>query len=127
MTSYDITSLENAVKAVVKTAGVTTKVYGNRPKNASPSETFAVVAFASRVDDLDTYGESTLEVSLFAKDNQSEKNGAKLQWMQNTLLTAMPTEIGKFLIDSNPVILPDASDDFGFHARSIIFDITLKI
>lgn len=127
MNIYDITALEDAIRGIVKNAGVATKVFANRPESTEHSEHFAVVKMSSDLEDMLTYGDCTLSVTLFAKDNQGEKNGKRLQWMQSLLVNAMPVENGKFVFDADYTILPDVPDNYGYHARTIVFDLTIKL
>jgi len=127
MTNYDITAIEDAFKAIVKAAGVTTTVYSNRPKSAVKAKDFAVVSVLSKVNDRACFAESYLEISLFAQDNANEKNGKKLSYMYGLLIGAMPGIVaGRYIVDPNPVILPDVSDDYGFHARIIQFNLIIS-
>lgn len=133
--NFDITTLEKAFRDVVKNGGVSSHVIYNRPKAKMQESEFVVVMCTSRVEDLATYGECNISVSLFAKDNQSEKNRVKLGMMYDTLVGCMPPEIvvteqeaviADYLVDLNPTIHPDLPDDFGFHARTIEYSVTIK-
>ena len=43
MTNYDISDIESAFMSIVKTAGVSSNVYPNRPKSVTKSQDFVVV------------------------------------------------------------------------------------
>lgn len=125
-TNFDISALETAIKGIVKTAAVSANVYTNRPKAAVPHDDFVVVSVSDNLEDKEAYAQTFVSVDLFSRDVKNEKNGAKLQVMFNKLVAAMPAESGNYLIDLNPTILPDVPDDFGFHARIIQYQITIK-
>lgn len=124
--NFDITTIENAFKVLVKNGGVSSTIYTNRPKSATTADDFVVVLVSSNVRDMDTYGTATIGIHLFAKDVHNQKNTVKLGVMYGKLLQAIPAEFDKYVVDMNPVVLPDVADDFGFHARMIDFEITIK-
>lgn len=126
MNDFDITDIENTFKTIVKNLNVTTTVYTERPKAKLQSEDFAVVMVTGKVDDRRSLGECEVGVHLFARDVSAEKNGAKLKVMYEKLVTGMPSESGRYLIDTCPFVLPDVGDDYGFHARIITFNVTIK-
>lgn len=127
MNNFNITDIEFLFKGLVARAGIVDKIYIDRPKSAVPQESFAVVRVTGTVSDLQCYGECEVGVHLFAKDILTEKNGKKLSWMYEKLIDAIPPKAGKYLIDTCPFVLPDVSDDYGFHARIVTFNVTISI
>lgn len=126
MTDYDVTSLEEVFKGFVINGGVTTTVYDARPKATVKAQDFAVVRMTGKLEDMATYGETEMGVHLFARDLQAMKNGKRLKVMQSALMEAVPAETEDYYIDIHPFILPDVADDYGFHARIITFNVTIK-
>lgn len=126
MTNFDISDIEAAFKAIVKNAGVSAVIYTNRPKAKTSDEDFVVVSVSGNVRDVAGYGETKVGIDLFARDVMNIKNAVKLGLMYDALVANMPAEYGRYLIDPNPNIIADAPDDYGFHARMIEFQITIK-
>lgn len=125
MNEFDITEIEDAVMDIIRSLGVSKKVYPNRPKSAETSADFVVVR-AEGVDDLAAYGECTVSVDLFAKDIDYVKNRKKLSVMYRRLREGFPSSSGRLLFDPEWNILGDTPDDFGFHARMIRIQTTIK-
>ena len=119
--------LQETIGQAVLDAGVTTKVFANRPKAQVKVQDFAVVRVAYQVDDLAAYGTCSVRVALFARDVENVKNGKRLGLMYDALISGMPAEIGRYMISRNPLISPDIADDYGFHARIVTFKITIKV
>lgn len=124
--TYDITEIENEVRDIVRSLGVSSRVYSNRPREAAPSNDFVVVGVSGTTEDLETYGMCIVDISLFAKDNDSLKNGKRLSVMYHRLAEGFPASRGRLLFDTNFKILGDTPDDFGFHARIIRIPVTIK-
>ena len=122
---FDITMIEDEVIAIIRNLAVSKKVYANRPKAAEPASDF-VVAYADGAEDLRAYGETVVVISLFAKDVDSEKNRKKLSAMYQKLRERFPAESGRLLFDTEWNILGDTPDDYGFHARIIRINTTIK-
>lgn len=122
---FDITAIEDEVIEIVRSLGVSKKVYPNRPKVAEPSSDFAVVSIGD-VEDLATYGECIISIDLFAKDIDSVKNRKKLSAMYQKLRKGFPVASGRLLFDTEWNTLGDTPDDFGFHARMIRISTTIK-
>lgn len=132
---YDITQIEDAVRNVIVTGAVSGTVYKNRPKSGPQVDDFVVVEVMENVDNQRAYGETSIGVQLFSRDVNNLKNDKKLSVMYDKVLDCMPAEIvvkdsnqvviASYLIDE-PIILPDAPDGFGFHARIMNFPLTLK-
>lgn len=122
---FDITTIEDAVIEIVRNLGVSKKVYPNRPKAADSSTDFVVVG-VDGVDDLAAYGECTVSIDLFAKDIDYVKNRKKLSVMYQKLRKGFPASSGRMLFDTEWNILGDTPDDFGFHARMIRIQTTIK-
>lgn len=122
---FDITAIEDEVIEIVRSLGVSKKVYPNRPKVAESSSDFAVVSIGD-VEDLATYGECIISIDLFAKDIDSVKNRKKLSAMYQKLRKGFPAASGRLLFDTEWNTLGDTPDDFGFHARMIRISTTIK-
>lgn len=122
---FDITEIEDEVIEIVRSLGVSKKVYPNRPKVAESSSDFAVVSIGD-VEDLATYGECIISIDLFAKDIDSVKNRKKLSAMYQKLRKGFPAASGRLLFDTEWNTLGDTPDDFGFHARMIRISTTIK-
>lgn len=122
---FDITTIEDEVMDIVRNLGVSKKVYPNRPKAADPATDFVVIG-VDGVDDRAAYGECTVSIDLFAKDVDSVKNRKKLSVMYQKLRAGFPASAGRLLFDTEWNILGDTPDDFGFHARMIRIQTTIK-
>lgn len=122
---FDISTIEDTVIDIVRNLGVSKKVYPNRPK-ATDSATDFVVVRADGVDDLHAYGETVVSIDLFAKDIDNIKNRKKLSVMYQKLCQGFPASAGRLLFDNEWNILGDTPDDFGFHARMIRINTTIK-
>ena len=75
---FDISAIEDEVIAIIRSLGVSKKVYPNRPKAADPASDFVVVSTIDGVEDMSAYGTCAIEIDLFAKDADSVKNNKKL-------------------------------------------------
>lgn len=126
--NFDITAIEEQMRSFVRDMKISDKVYCNRPRAVPESASdFIVVKVTGSVVDRNAFGRCTISVSLFAKDVNNIKNGKKLSVMQQKLTESFHGEMGNLLIDTHPNILGDAPDDFGFHARVILFNnVTIK-
>lgn len=122
---FDITTIEDAVIEIVRNLGISKKVYANRPKAADPATDFVVVG-VDGIKDRAAYGECTVSIDLFAKDIDNVKNRKKLSVMYQKLRKGFPASIGRLLFDIEWNILGDTPDDFGFHARMIRIQTTIK-
>lgn len=122
---YDITMIEDEVMGIVRNLGVTKKVYPNRPKATESAADFVVIG-VDGVDDRAAYGECTVSVDLFAKDIDHIKNRKKLSLMYQRLRQGFPASSGRLIFDTEWNILGDTPDDFGFHARMIRINTTIK-
>lgn len=127
MNNFDITDIEQTIGQAVIDSGATAKVFANRPKAQVKVQDFAVVRVAYQVEDLAAYGTCTVRVALFARDIENVKNGVKLKKMYEALISVMPAQIDRYMIDRNPSVSPDIADDYGFHARIVTFKITIKV
>jgi len=126
MNVFDTTALEDTIKQIVKNGGVTATVFSNRPKAKDQGADFAVVNLTSRTDDLACYGDTEIAVDLFAKDVNNCKNSKKLSKMYQRLMEVMPAEVGRYMISTTPMVLPDVSDDYGYTARIVNFNVIIK-
>lgn len=126
MNNFDTTDIEQAFGQAMEDAGVTSLILNNRPKAKLQTADFAVVRVGYDVTDLAAYGTCSVRIALYARDVDNLKNGVKLGVMYDRLIAGMPMEIGRYLVDPNPIISPDIADDYGFHARIVTFRITIK-
>lgn len=124
--NFDITAIEDEVIEIVRNLGVSKKVYPNRPKAADPATDFIVVSTANGVKDLSAYGECVIRIDLFAKDIDNIKNRKKLSVMYEKLVKNFPASSGRLLFSTEWNTLGDVPDDFGFHARLIRIQTTIK-
>lgn len=125
MNDFDISKIEDEVIGIIRGLGISSKVYPNRPKAAEPASDFVVVK-VDDVTDLAAYGECVVSVDLFAKDIDYVKNRKKLSAMYQKFRKGFPASSGRFLFDTEPNVLGDTPDDFGFHARMIRIQTTIK-
>ena len=123
---YDITEIEDEVIKIIKSLDISKKIYPNRPKSADSSSDFVVVSTLDGVTDMAAYGTCTIKIDLFARDIDNIKNKKKLSSMYQKLADGFPASSGRLLFDSEWNILGDAPDDFGFHARLIRIQTTIK-
>lgn len=126
MNVFDQTEIRDEVRTIVRNLGVSKRVYANRPKEAESVSDFVVVNISGSIEDLSAYGECTVVVSLFAKDNDSFMNDKKLSVMYQKLAKGFPAASGRLLFDTDWTILGDTPDDFGFHARMIRINTIIK-
>lgn len=126
MNDFDITDIETAVSAAIRTMGVSSHVWNNRPKaTADDIDDFVVVKVTGGITDKAAFGQTRLAIHLFARDVKEMKNSARLSVMQKAL-ESLPLWIDKYLIDGHPRIVGDTPDDFGFHARIITYRLFIK-
>ncbi len=123
--NFDISAIRKEVMGIVRTLGVSKKVYPNRPKAAETAADFVVVDVGA-VEDLAAYGQCTVELHLFAKDIDFVMNDAKLSAMYGKVAKGFPSSSGRLLFDTEPNVLGDTPDDFGFHVRIIRIRTTIK-
>ena len=123
--NFDISEIRRTVMGIIKTLGVSKKIYPNRPKVADTANDFVVVEVGA-IDDMSTDGECTVTVSLFAKDIDHVMNDTKLSVMYRKIADGLPASEGRLLFDTEPNVLGDTPDDFGFHARIIRIKTTIK-
>lgn len=124
--NFDITTIEDEVIGIVRSLGITKNVYPNRPKSADTANDFIVVRTVNGVTDMSAYGECTIRIDLFAKDIDNIKNKKKLSYMYQKLREGFPASSGRLLFENEWNILGDTPDDFGFHARLIRINTTIK-
>jgi hypothetical protein len=123
--NFDISEIEDSVIGIIKGLGMS-RVYSSRPKSAEPSNDFVVVSTVNGVSDLSAYGECTIRIDLFAKDVNQVKNGKRLSYMYQKLREGFPSSYGRLLFDTEWNTLGDTPDDFGYHARLIRINTTIK-
>lgn len=118
MNNFDPTTLENALCDVIRTAGVSSHVFPNRPRSmVADLQDFVVAHVSGPIRDRGAIGDCTFLVSLFARDVKNMKNGKMLSVMQ-TKLRGIPLEFGQVVIKPfsfTPV--GDVPDDNGYHVR----------
>ena len=134
--NFSPTLLESAIRAILVQGEVSSVIYPNRPKAASvQSESFVVASIRGNLEDMQAYGTCTLLIGLYAKDAQSVKNGKRLGILQDKLMDWLPMSadvydgnnlIASYEIDNAPYVFGDSSDDYGYHARIIEFEILIK-
>lgn len=127
MKNFDISELETLMISTLKTGNVSANVYPNRPKSTDKHQDFVTVRVSGNTEDMDAFAEGRLFVTLYSRDTESIKNGVKLGVMYGKLANCMPAQLGRYLIDTNPTIVGDRADDYGFHARVVNFKFTIKI
>lgn len=124
--NYDITAIEESVRGIVRSLGVSSDVFCNRPKAIPESiSDFVVVKVSGTVFDLATYAKCTIRIDLFAKDVNNIKNGKKLSVMYQKLVSGIPSAVDKVFLTTSPNVIGDTPDDFGFHARMLQFNNTI--
>lgn len=124
--NFDITAIEDDVREILRSLNVSSKIYTNRPKEADPAADFVVVKVSGSLQDERAYGSCVVLVSLFARDNDSFKNGKKLSAMYQKLSDGFPASTDRLIFDTELNVLGDSPDDFGFHARTIRIKTTIK-
>lgn len=123
--NFDISEIRKTVMGILKSLGVSKKIYPNRPKVADTANDFVVVEVGT-VQDRAAFGECMIDVALFAKDIDYVMNDAKLSMMYRKISEGFPASEGRLLFDTEPDVLGDTPDDFGFHARIIRIKTTIK-
>lgn len=125
--NFDISAIEEEVIGIVRGLGVGKKVYPNRPKATAPSADFVVVSASGGIEDMYAYGVCKVRIDLFAKDVDNVKNSTKLSVMYQKLRKGFPASSGNLLFNTDWNIVGDTPDDFGFHARIIQIETTIKV
>lgn len=135
---FNSSDVEMAMKEIILQSGVVKNVYNNRPKAIAESvKEFVVVMVMTSIEDMMAYGTCQVGVSIFAQDAAGFKNIKKLGILQQGIMDFMPAEcsildddgkvVKQFDIETTPMVLGDASDDFGYHARTILYNILIKV
>ncbi len=126
MNNFDITDIEKTFTDAVRALGISENIWNNRPRALDESvNDFVVVRVVGGVNDKCAFGECRVLVHLYARDIREMKNAKKLSVMQHKILN-LPLWLDDLLINGNPRIVGDSSDDFGFHLRIINFHVTIK-
>lgn len=123
--NFDISEIRKTVMGILKSLGVSKKIYPNRPKVADTANDFVVVEVGT-VQDKAAYGECIVDVVLFAKDIDFVMNDAKLSLMYRKIAAGFPAAQGRLIFDTEPNVLGDTPDDYGYHARIIRIRTTIK-
>lgn len=126
MNTFDITSIEESVKAAISPLDISKNIYFNRPKAAISVNDFVVVRVDGTVVDKHSYGECTIYIDLFAKDVNNFKNGKKLSAMYKKFAEGFPASKDNLLFDTEPTLMGDTPDDYGYHARIIKIKTIIK-
>lgn len=126
MNRFDITAIEDTVRGLIESLGVSKNVYPNRPKAAVAVNDFVVVRVGGDVQDKRAFGECAVYVDLFAKNVNNFKNGKKLSAMYRKFIEGFPASHGNLLFDTEPTIIGDTPDDYGFYARIIRIKTIIK-
>lgn len=124
--TFDITTIEDEVKEIVKGLGISSKIYTNRPKVSDATSDFIVVSISGGTEDRKAYGECIIDINLFAKDINGLKNGKRLSVMFCKLAKGFPCSTSRLIFDTDFNVLGDTPDEFGYHARIIRIKTTIK-
>lgn len=128
MNKYDITRLEQTLRRVISEMGVSRKVFSVRPYSVPESmDDFVVARVGSDVTDTGCYGYCRVYISLFAKNVDGLKNGAKLSSMYQKFMSRFPQSIDGYEFGNTPTIVGDKGDDFNFHSRVIKIETIIKV
>ena len=127
--NFDQTAIESAIIDILRTAGVSSNIFPNRPRSSErPLAEFVVCHITGGITDRCALGECTVSFSLFAQDISNMKNGVKLSVLQTKLLAALPYESGSIVFKPfSKRIIGDAPDGAGYHARVITLQAFIKI
>jgi hypothetical protein len=135
--AFSASLIEEAFRAMLITGGVSSNVFSNRPKSLSPTvQDFVVASLQGTLEDMKAYGDCTVNVTLFSKDAAGFKNAKKLSILQDRVMASVPMwadvvdgqdKVMSFEVGDTPDIIGDAPDDYGFHARMILFQVTIKL
>lgn len=119
--NYDISAVERAVQDIIRDMEIVDKVFLNRPRAITDKlSAFVVVRVSNSIIDTGGYGRCTVDISLFARDENEEKNWKKLSVMFQSLVEDFPTSYeDTLLFEGKPTVFADVADDFGFHARIV--------
>jgi hypothetical protein len=124
--NFDITDVETKFTGAVRTLGISSHVWNNRPKATDDTiSDFVVVRVVGGISDKAAFGSCRVLVTLFVRDVKEMKNSAKLSIMQKKL-ESLPLWIEPLLVKGTPRIVGDTPDDFGFHARTINYKVFIK-
>ena len=126
MNNFDITAIEETARGIIASLDISKKIYPNRPKASVSVNDFVVVGVSEELADRGTYGECVIDVDLFAKDINNFKNGKKLSAMYRKFVEGFPAAKENLLFDTEPIIIGDTPDDYGYHARMIRIKTTIK-
>ena len=121
MNNFDQTVIETAISQVIRSLGVSTHVFNNRPRSSDKDlKDFVVCNVMGSIKDYGAFGMCTVAVHLFAQDMSNMKNGKKLSVMQKKLKEGFSGNIGDLVLDFK-VVEPvgDTSDGNGYHIRII--------
>lgn len=135
---FSLSLMEKVFQLILANGGASANVFTNRPKSlAANVNDFIVSSMQGNIEDMAVYGECTMNIALFAKDAAGFKNSNKLSVMQDAVFDSLPLSVTvttdldvtveEYLIDKNPDIVGDASDDYGFHCRMILLQTTIKV
>lgn len=125
---YDQTEIEETLFQMVKRAGVSQNIFkGMRPDTTNNKMLdFVVVKITGRIYDRAAYGETVCSIDLYARNISGMKNGKKLSEMFRKVDSLLPRAEGKLRL-SEPTIVADAPDNYGFTTRLININTLIKI
>ena len=126
MNNFDITAIEEIAKDIIVGLNISKNIYPNRPKASVSVNDFVVVGVSEEVVDRSAFGECVIDVDLFAKDINNFKNSKKLSAMYQTFIKGFPASKDNLLFDTEPTIIGDTPDDYGYHARMIRIKTIIK-
>lgn len=128
MNKFDTTRLEEALKTIIASLDISKKVYSVRPYSVPEATTdFIVARVGNDIVDNGCYGVCRVYISLFAKNVDGLKNGAKLSRMYEKFIDGFPQSYGVYEFSNRPRVIADRGDDFNFHSRLIQIETIIKI
>ena len=121
MNNFDQTQIEKAIAEVVRTLGVSTHVFNNRPRSSEKDlKDFVVCKVTGSIRDLGAFGTCTVTLHLFVRDVANMKNGDRLSVMQGLIKDGFSGSVGSMVLDLKGVEpIGDTPDGNGYHVRII--------
>ncbi len=128
-TNCDQSVIENALKNIVKRIGISDTIYeGARPKSVNKKVSdFIVVKIVGNIEDLYTYGETSISIDIFAKElDGGFKNSKKLSLMYQKLITGIKPVEEDIIIITSLRQIADSTDGAGYFVRMTQGKIIIK-
>lgn len=127
MNNFDPTTIENALGGAIRTIGVSSNVFPNRPRSMERElQDFVVCKVNGEIRDRGALGECQFFVALYARDVKNMKNGKRLSVMQDKLkqiaLESGDIVIQPFSFSPNG----DIADGNGYHVRVFYINAFVK-